>query len=150
MRTIASASPALFCMISLIYPAITRAAQVHGWTTPLPGANIAFAVIAALLILLAFTWFCYSFNRANVRGIHVLFSVFAPTLAAVNGLCFMLSDPSFWPCAYAVAIWFASLFIPVGCNDLRIGMGLRCTMTVLPGICVMLFAFVFVLGSHLF
>lgn len=150
MKKFAAATPALFCLVNLLYPAGARIARANG--LEIPGQPVAlFAVIAGIAITLACIWFCYSFDKKDsVRGIHVLFGIFAPTLAAVNGLCFMLTDSSFWPCILSIAMWLSSLFIPIGCNDLRLGKGFRGMLTMIPGVCVMIFAIIFMLGDSLF
>lgn len=151
MKKLAAATPALFCLINLLFPVTLWIAKNAGPAPFAMSTNILFPFIAILAMLTAFVWFCYSFDhRADVHGVHVLFGIFAPTLAAINGLCFMLTAPTFWPCIFAVAMWISSLFIPAGCNDLRLGRGLRGVLTVAPGICVMLFAAIFMLSDRLF
>lgn len=150
MKKLANTAPALFCLVSLIYPVGARLARLNGALPAALPTHVFFPAISILSVLLAAMWFCFSFdNRNSVRGIHVLLGIFAPTLAAINGLCFMLTDATFWPCIHALVMWFSSLLIPIGCNDLRLGKGFRGILTMAPGVCVMIFAFIFILSDSL-
>lgn len=151
MKKIANAAPALFCLVNLAYPVCARLVRLNGSSPAELPTNVFFPAICILSVLLAVLWFCFSFdNKDSVRGIHVLLSLFAPTLAAINGMCFMLTDATIWPCVCALAMWFSSLLIPIGCNDLRLGKGFRGVLTMVPGVCVMIFAFIFMLSDSLF
>lgn len=151
MKKLAKSAPALFCLVNLIYPVSARLARLNGPSPVALPTHIFFPIICIIAVALAVLWFCFSFdNKDAVRGYHVLLSIFAPTLAAINGLCFMLTDATFWPCIYAIAMWLSSLFIPIGCNDLRMGKGFRGVLTMIPGVCVMIFAVIFMLGDSLF
>lgn len=151
MKKLAAATPALFCLINLLFPATLWIANSTGPAGLVLPTHIIFPAIVILAIISAFVWFCYSFDHsADIHGVHALFGIFAPSLAAINGLCFMLSNPTFWPCIFAVAMWLSSLFIPLGCNDLRLGRGFRGVITLAPGICVMLFAAIFMLSDGIF
>jgi len=151
MKKLAPATPALFCLLHLVYPISARLASLNGPSPVALPTRIFFPAICIVSVFFAAAWFCYSFdNKDAVRGYHVLLSIFAPLLAAIDGLCFMLADATFWPCIYALAMWFSSLLIPIGCNDLRLGKGFRGVMTMIPGVCVMIFAIIFMLGDSLF
>lgn len=151
MTKFASATPALFCLVNLIYPISTRIAKSNGMeTSPLCG-NVWFPILTALAAIFACIWFCYSFNNAeHVNGLHSLFGVVSPTLAAVNGMCFMMADCGFLPCMFAIALWLSSLLVPAGCNDRRLGRHFRGILMLAPGACVLILALIFTVSCGLF
>lgn len=151
MKRLFSATPALYCLTNLIYPVSIRIAKSTGQDITAINTCVWFPTITGISIVLACIWFCYSFNSAErVNGLHSLFGILSPTLAAVNGICFMLTDCCFIPCICAIAMWLASLLIPAGCNDRRLGRHFRGVLMLVPGVCVLLFAGIFMLGCRLF